>query len=381
MLVCDSETVSKDEILKQFVSYVRERGACNDVVRTIDTSKLILPIDMTKVSKTDKKKKVSKQIHKGPQPIKNMLKVDNCPSTNIFGLDCEMVGVGEDGEESMLARVSIVNHKGKVVLDTFVSASEPVTDYRTQVSGVRPENLEGAEYDFNSVRKKVFDILNGKLIVGHGLDHDMETLRLFFPKHMIRDTAHYRPFARGRTTPSLKSLATRYLGLNIQSGEHSSIEDARIALKLYLRHREAWESKLKPGNKIINPNSQGNHQKEIVEDKKKRQKKNKSKKEIKSTLAEQQKSDVSEPTGSKSPANESDVKNMKMKEETGRIIGNTLEDVKRKKVKKRRKRKSNKETKPPLPEEQKGEVTVQTGSKSWWVILFDLGVLFPYGAA
>ena len=43
VLVCDSETVSKDETLKQFVNYVRERGACNEVVRTIDTSKLISP--------------------------------------------------------------------------------------------------------------------------------------------------------------------------------------------------------------------------------------------------------------------------------------------------------------------------------------------------
>ena len=149
----------------------------------------------------------------------------------------------------MLARVSIVNHKGKVVLDTYVSASEPVTDYRTKFSGVRPENLEEAKYDFNSVQRKVFDILNGKIIVGHGLDHDMETLGLFFPKDSIRDTAHYRTFAKGRNTPSLKSLATKYLGLNIQSGEHSSVEDAQTALKLYLKHREAWERKVKKRKK------------------------------------------------------------------------------------------------------------------------------------
>ena len=43
------------------------------------------------------------------------------------------------GEDSILARVSIVNHFGNLVYDSFVAATERVTDFRTAVSGVRPQ--------------------------------------------------------------------------------------------------------------------------------------------------------------------------------------------------------------------------------------------------
>jgi RNA exonuclease 4 len=49
-----------------------------------------------------------------------------------------MVGVGPDGVESALARVSIVNFFGHPVLDKFVKTKERVTDYRTEVSGITP---------------------------------------------------------------------------------------------------------------------------------------------------------------------------------------------------------------------------------------------------
>lgn len=52
-----------------------------------------------------------------------------------------MVGVGPEGSESTLARVSIVNYHGATVLDRFVRPRERVTDYRTWVSGVREEDL------------------------------------------------------------------------------------------------------------------------------------------------------------------------------------------------------------------------------------------------
>lgn len=68
--------------------------------------------------------------------------------TKALGLDCEYVGVGPDGSENMLARVSIVNFYGHCVYDKFVKPREKITDYRTSVSGIRPSNL-----------------LNGKLFV------------------------------------------------------------------------------------------------------------------------------------------------------------------------------------------------------------------------
>jgi RNA exonuclease 4 len=56
-----------------------------------------------------------------------------------------MVGVGIDGAESSLARVSIVNFYGAILLDEFVRQRERVVDYRTQFSGIRASDMvEGA---------------------------------------------------------------------------------------------------------------------------------------------------------------------------------------------------------------------------------------------
>ena len=55
VLVCDSQT----EFLQKFVSHVRENRTSEVPVKTLDPSKLILPIDLKKVKQTNKKKTVS----------------------------------------------------------------------------------------------------------------------------------------------------------------------------------------------------------------------------------------------------------------------------------------------------------------------------------
>ncbi len=116
------------------------------------------------------------------------------PNINrIIGIDCEMVGLGQNGAKSILARVSIVNYFGDILYDTFVAPRKAVTDYRTHVSGVRPEDLVGAPH-FMEVKKRVSALLKGKILVGHGLKHDMGVLFLDHPKRMRRDTSEYKPF-------------------------------------------------------------------------------------------------------------------------------------------------------------------------------------------
>ena len=70
--------------------------------------------------------------------------------TKALAMDCEMVGVGDGGETSILARVSLVNNYGHCVYDKFVQAKERVTDYRTFVSGVRPQDMKRGELGFDS---------------------------------------------------------------------------------------------------------------------------------------------------------------------------------------------------------------------------------------
>lgn len=65
--------------------------------------------------------------------------------TRVVAIDCEMVGVGPGGEDSILARVSLVNHFGKCIYDKYVKPSEYVTDYRTAVSGIRAKDIVNGE--------------------------------------------------------------------------------------------------------------------------------------------------------------------------------------------------------------------------------------------
>ncbi|XP_050523460.1 RNA exonuclease 4-like [Daktulosphaira vitifoliae] len=177
---------------------------------------------------------------------KPVVQIQEKKNIEVVAIDCEMVGIHPDGQGNMLARVSIVNSKGDTIYDKFVKPTEKVTDFRTAVSGVRPEDIENGEL-FIKVKKDVSQILKGKLLVGHALEHDLRVLKISHPKHMIRDTSTYWQFKQlteGRT-PGLKRLTLHFLGASIQEGEHSSVQDAKAALQLYMLARKDWELMLK----------------------------------------------------------------------------------------------------------------------------------------
>ena len=49
--------------------------------------------------------------------------------------------MGINASESSLARVSLVNYYGVVMMDEFVKQRERVVDYRTRWSGIRASNM------------------------------------------------------------------------------------------------------------------------------------------------------------------------------------------------------------------------------------------------
>lgn len=170
--------------------------------------------------------------------------------TNIVAIDCEMVGIGADGEDSMLARVSLVNKFGKCIYDKYVKPTEEVTDYRTAVSGIRPEDIKDGE-DVRTVQKEVGDILKGRIVVGHAIHNDLKILLLDHPKKKIRDTQKYKPFKKlvKRGRPSLKVLCKEILNVKVQQGEHSSVQDAQATMRLYTMAKKEWEAELKASQK------------------------------------------------------------------------------------------------------------------------------------
>ena len=161
-----------------------------------------------------------------------------------------MVGVGLDGSESALARVSIVNYHGYVLLDAFVRQRERVVDYRTEFSGIRPSDMvHGTSFfpmvyhpkslnvpnpplvdtarPFEEVQKEVADLLKDRILVGHAVHNDLKALLLSHPRPQTRDTqilAYKHKVSRGRR-PALRHLVKQELGLTIQGGEHSSVRD------------------------------------------------------------------------------------------------------------------------------------------------------------
>eukprot|EP00560_Eucampia_antarctica_P004464 CAMPEP_0197842214 /NCGR_PEP_ID=MMETSP1437-20131217/46614_1 /TAXON_ID=49252 ORGANISM="Eucampia antarctica, Strain CCMP1452" /NCGR_SAMPLE_ID=MMETSP1437 /ASSEMBLY_ACC=CAM_ASM_001096 /LENGTH=302 /DNA_ID=CAMNT_0043452067 /DNA_START=488 /DNA_END=1396 /DNA_ORIENTATION=+ len=175
---------------------------------------------------------------------------------NYVAIDCEMVGVGATGFESALARVSIVNWHNDVLLDTYVKVDQPVTDYRTFVSGISPAHIESDDaLSLHECRTLVSSVIEGKVVVGHALKNDFDVLRLSHPWYLIRDTAKFEPFMKtadksiktydpnNLVPKKLKDLAKDKLGMQIQQDgkSHDSIEDSIAAIELYKKARRKWE--------------------------------------------------------------------------------------------------------------------------------------------
>ncbi|OWM81428.1 RNA exonuclease 4 [Punica granatum] len=173
---------------------------------------------------------------------------DDCSLTDVLGMDCEMVGVGE-GNKSALGRVTLVNKWGNVVYDEFVRPMDRVVDFRTHISGIRPRDLRKAK-DFQVVQKKVAELIKGRIIVGHALHNDLKVLLLSHPKEDIRDTSQYQPFHKEGRRKALRHLAAEFLNVTIQNGEHNPVEDARAAMMLYLKNNKRWEKIVKDQIKL-----------------------------------------------------------------------------------------------------------------------------------
>jgi len=174
---------------------------------------------------------------------------DGGAGPNIVALDCEMVGVGPSGVRSALARLSIVDSEGVVLIDRFVLPREEVTDYRTHITGITAATLKSPKVLREEVAiQRAAELLSGKVVVGHSVGNDFQVLMLSHPHAFIRDTALFRPLrppGREKKMPSLQGLAAHWLHENIHSGHHDSVEDARVALRLYRLKSRLWEKQMR----------------------------------------------------------------------------------------------------------------------------------------
>ncbi|KAJ3915333.1 ribonuclease H-like domain-containing protein [Lentinula edodes] len=152
-----------------------------------------------------------------------------------IGIDCEMVGVGIDGSESSLARVTLVNYHGAVQMDEFVRQRERVVDYRTQYSGIRESDMKKAK-PFDEIQKKVAELLQDRILVGHAIHNDLKACQDRYTQYLAGKSKVVRS-----KYVALRKLVEQELGIVIQAGEHSSLVDARATMAIYRLHRKEWD--------------------------------------------------------------------------------------------------------------------------------------------
>lgn len=198
------------------------------------------------------------------RPLSNTAEVPTagtpCPiDAEFVQLLREEIDVKADGTREVvrparrgLARVSVLRgagpDEGVPFIDDYIAINDPIDDYLTHYSGLRPGDLTPGVSRHNVVKlkavyKKLWVLLNlGCVFVGHGLASDFRIINIHVPRTQVVDTLLLFSLAsRSRRNLSLRFLAWFLLQEEIQHNAelgHDSIEDARTALRLWRKYQE-----------------------------------------------------------------------------------------------------------------------------------------------
>ncbi|KAH7588270.1 Exonuclease [Nakaseomyces glabratus] len=163
-----------------------------------------------------------------------------------YDIDCRGAKTVVQSKVSALARISVVRGNeeqfGVPFIDDYIIIEKNIDDYLTKFSGILPGDLDPKTSDKhlvprNVAYRKIWLLMQlGCTFIGHGLQNDFKHINISVPKEQIRDTAVY--FLQGKRYLSLRYLAYVLLDINVQEGNHDSIEDAYTALVLYKKYLE-----------------------------------------------------------------------------------------------------------------------------------------------
>ena len=101
--------------------------------------------------------------------------------TKKLSLDCEMVEL--DGSANGLARVSVVNYHGHILLDRIVRPPRGarITDFRTKYSGISAKLMWGSPSHMVLSHEEALlhtkKLLKDAVVVGHSLWNDFSALQ------------------------------------------------------------------------------------------------------------------------------------------------------------------------------------------------------------
>lgn len=124
-------------------------------------------------------------------PTSSFTSHNSSTTLDIVALDCELVYTSSG---MALARLTVIDSSGTVVLDEHVRPQGTVLDLNVRFSGVKQEHVEQAVLDLVGVRKALGMLVDeDTVVVGHGLENDLKALRWVHTK--VVDTAIVRPLS------------------------------------------------------------------------------------------------------------------------------------------------------------------------------------------
>merc|ERR1712227_43742 len=166
-------------------------------------------------------------------------------------IDCEMVATVEN--INALARVSVVNENCNVLLDEFVVPESRIRDYRTRYSGITPQILKERGKDFGDIKDRLKNLTRDKVIVGHTINYDLESMGLTTNKPIVDISMLSEVKAlyeekmeikvEGRV--GLKRLTLVLLSRLIQDSKsgNCSVEDSIATMEIFQLVKKAWEKR------------------------------------------------------------------------------------------------------------------------------------------
>ncbi|TFK92785.1 hypothetical protein K466DRAFT_479927 [Polyporus arcularius HHB13444] len=174
------------------------------------------------------------------------------PADKFLALSTTSVGCGPGGGTPMIARVALVDYRGQTVFCTYVLPTNPVTDYRTNTTGIQASDLTPDNaMPWKEVQQRVAQLITGKIIVGHTLWQDLSVLGIRHPAVATRDVALYQPFRNALRSPNhvvgLQTLMWHLMRRRVQENHVCPLENARAALDLYRSCSNEWEGAIAVG--------------------------------------------------------------------------------------------------------------------------------------
>ncbi|CAL5323644.1 unnamed protein product [Camellia sinensis] len=220
---------SKQDILRKFIEESREVESPVQMLVRLTLEHPQYPLDYSFPSHEEgwlRMKLSTNQIKKFPK---------------MLAVDCEMV-LCEDGTEA-LVRVCAVGRNLQVKLNELVNPNKAVADYRSDITGVSAEDLDGVTCSLANVQESMKKLLrDGKtVLIGHSLNNDLKALKLDHGR--VIDTSLI--FKHGDETnfrrPSLNNLCKAVLGYEVrkEGAPHNCLDDATAAMKLVLAKIES----------------------------------------------------------------------------------------------------------------------------------------------